>query len=108
MDTRYLSNVPPCEHVLADDAQHPDMSNLFGPTTGLCRDCAETITLYNDVFAAMAGDVRSMARLAEAGYIPSIQPTIADLNRAGNTLFAEMSPNVRQLSEAETVRQLGQ
>ena len=64
---------------------------FFGITPA-CPDCAETLSLYNDVRHAIAGNVYAMARLAEAGYIPGINPTLEDINQAGVVLYAQLTP----------------
>ena len=68
---------------------------LFGVTsheTTPCEECATAIARYNDVYLAMAGNVYATARLAEAGLIPGSRPTLLDLEMAGRTLWARLTP----------------
>lgn len=104
MDSRYYEGQP-CEHRIQEAQAHPE-GDFFGGIQGLCQDCGTTISLYNDVYHAMAGNVYAMARLAEAGLIPGSRPTLLDLEMAGRSLFARMSPRTRAISEAEAKSEL--
>lgn len=76
-------------------------AEIIGPPEGLCVECTDKRALYNDVFSAMAGNVYSLHRLAEAGLVPGLRPTLADLNRAGNVLHARLSPELQEAMAAE-------
>lgn len=84
-----------CGHSAGDTAV---FESIFGDQFGgqYCDDCIATKRLYDDMYMAMAGNVYSLARLAEAGLIPGIRPTLADLYRASNTLFARLSPAAKE------------
>ena len=68
---------------------------LFG-TIQDCSDCVETLSLYNDVRYAIAGNVYAIARLAKAGYIPGTNPTLEDINQAGVVLYAQLTPTQQE------------
>lgn len=56
-----------------------------------CPECRIIRSLYDDVWTAMAGNVYAQARLANAGYISGVKPTLASMYAAGNLLFEELS-----------------
>ena len=70
-------------------------ADLFGADLSSCPEHSVIKSLYDHVFFAMAGNVYSMASLAEAGYISGVRPTLNDLNQAGVRLFGLLSPEQR-------------
>mgnify|MGYP001559085497 FL=1 len=73
-------------------------TELFGDEMflGPCEDCADLARLYGHVESAMAGNVFSLAALAEAGLITPLRPTLANLNNAGRTIYVLLTPAMRE------------
>lgn len=71
-----------------------DVIDIFGKGgfTKSCEDCAETESLYNDVYYAMAGNIHSLSRLVAAGLVTGLRPTLSDLDNAGKILYARLTP----------------
>lgn len=80
-----------CGHTQDVDDAIIDINGIEGYISA-CQDCRDTASLYADVYYAMAGNVYSLARVAAAGLITGLRPTISDLDRAGSTLYARLTP----------------
>ncbi len=56
-----------------------------------CPACKDTITIYETVYTAMLGNIRSLDYLVDKGLISgSGRPSILDLDRIGMRMFREL------------------